>query len=62
VGMADTEGRIDFNVSISVGIDEFATWEVERIRRFFTALAQVMDARFGKLACPIEPDKESPCP
>lgn len=40
-----TEGAVQFNVSVKVGMGEFASWEPQRIAAFFNGIAQVLAAK-----------------
>ncbi len=46
-GFANTEGTVQFHVSIRVSMAEMAGWTPERISAFFAGLAQVLAAKKG---------------
>lgn len=40
-----TSGAVRFNISIEVNMEEFATWEADRLAAFFNGIAQVLAAK-----------------
>jgi hypothetical protein len=49
------EGRVQFNVSVTVSMAEFSSWQGDRIEKFFHGIAEVLKA---KAAIEQETDKE----
>lgn len=40
-----TEGKVQFNIAVTVGMGEFANWQADRITSFFGGIAQVLAAK-----------------